>query len=110
MPHFQIAENVEEALQQAGNSPRDALGYCYFTFRIHLTDAATEWQSVLSRLVDGGWQVQGAAVIVEAASPAPRHILISMLHAEPHPLEIRGGLTISGEIRGHAELRGELRG
>ena len=109
MSHFQITENVEAALQQAEGSRRDDLGYCYHTFRIRLPDAKTEWQAVLSRLVDAGWQVQGAAVVVETANPALRHVLVSMLHAEPRRLEIRGELRIRGEIHGEAELRGQLR-
>jgi hypothetical protein len=109
MPHFTIAENVEEGLKQAGGARRDDLGYCYHTFRIRLPDGKTEWQTVLSRLVDAGWQMQGAPVIVGAEDAALRHVLISMLHVEPRPLEIRGELRIRGEIHGDAELRGQLR-
>jgi len=120
MLHFPITENAEEALKHARDSRRDDLGYCYHTFRIRLADGKTEWQPLLSKLVDAGWQLQGAPVVIEAPVAAdkpgvaeetktePRHLLVSMLHAEPHPLQIRGELRIHGEIRGEAELQGQL--
>ena len=106
MSHFPITENLEEALKQAGRSQRDDLGYLYHTFRISLPDEKTEWHAVLSKLVDEGWQLQGTPVVVEAADAAPRHVLISMLHAEPHPLQIRGVMRIRGEIHGEGDFRG----
>jgi len=108
MAHFQVTENIEEALKRAGGSRRASLGYCYHTFRIRLPDPKAEWQSVLSKLVDAGWQLQGAPLVVEAVDASPCHLLISMLHAEPHPLQIRGELRINGSFGGGAELRGEV--
>lgn len=101
MPHFPIAENVEEALKHAHRSRRDDLGYLYHTFRIRLSEAKTDESIILSALVDVGWQLQGAPVVVEATGTLPRHVILSMLHAEPHPLQIRG--EIRGELRGHSE-------
>jgi len=109
MPHFPITDTVDEALNQARKSNRDDLGYCYHTFRVHLADGKTDWQPVLSKLVDAGWQLAGAPLVVEKNNDAPRHLLVSMLHAEPRPLEIRGSLRIHGEIHGEAELRGHFR-
>ena len=124
MPHFPITETVEEALEQAGRSCPDDLGYRYHTFRIQLTEvkrdvlgcpyhtfhiqlteATTEWQAVLSKLVDAGWQLQGTPVVMEATDAAPRHILITMLHADPHPMQIRGELRLE-DIHGHARFEG----
>ena len=109
MPHFLITETVEEALKGAKSARRDDLGNCYHTFRINLVGAKVEWEAILSSLVDAGWQLQGAPVIIDATPARPRHILLSMLHAEPRPLEIRGELRIRGEVIGGGELRGELR-
>ena len=106
MAHFPITKNVEEALQQAVGSRRDDLGYCYHTFSIRLSDSQNEWQGLLSELVDAGWKLQGTPVVVEATDAAPRYVLIAMLHAEPHPLEIRGEVRIRGEINGGGDLRG----
>ena|ERR1043166_5178883 len=107
MPHFQIAENVEDALKRAGGSRADDLGYCYHTFRVRLPDVKTEWQAALSKLVDAGWQLQGAPVVVEGTDAAPSHLLISMLHVDPRPLQIRGEVRIHGEIHGVGEIRGQ---
>ena len=109
MPHFPITETVEEALKQAGRSRRDDLGYLYHTFRIRLPDVKAQWQPILSKLVDAGWQLQGTPVVVEAIDAAPCHVLISMLHADPHPFQIRGELRISGEIKGGGEIRCQSR-
>jgi hypothetical protein len=106
MPNFQTTENVEEGLKQAMDSRRDDLGYCYHTFRIRLHDAKTEWQTVLTELVDAGWQLQGAPVVVETADSTPCHLLISMLQATPQPLQIRGEVRIHGEFNGGGEVRG----
>ena len=128
MQHFPITETVEEALNQVGRSRRDDLGYLYHTFRIRLPDANTESHAilsklvtfrirppdtnieshaVLSKLVDAGWQLQGIPIVLEATKAAPRHVLISMLHAEPRPLQIRGDLRISGSIEGRGDLHGQ---
>lgn len=103
-PRFPITESVEEALKNVGRSRRDDFGYCYYTFRIHLPDANTQWHPALSKLIDAGWQLQGTPVILEEIGITPRHVVISMLHAEPRPLQIRGELRIRGEIQGGAEL------
>lgn len=109
MPHFQIVDSVEEALTQANSSRRDELGYCYHTFGIRLPDADSEWHTVLGQLVDAGWQLQGSVIVVDATDVVPRHVLVSMLHAVPRPLQIRGALRLAGEIHGEADLRGEIR-
>jgi hypothetical protein len=109
MSHFSITENLEEALQQARRSKRDDLGYLYHTFRIRLSDDKPGWPAVLSNLVDAGWQLQGSPVVMEAADATPRHVLISMLHAEPRPMEIHGMMRFRGEFNGEAELHGHPR-
>jgi len=45
-------------------------------------------------------------VLVEASDTHPRHVIVSMLHAEPRPLEIFGELRITGELHGSGEFRG----
>ena len=109
MQHFPLTETIEEALKGAKNSRRDDLGNCYHTFRIVLFGEKIEWETILSALVDAGWQLQGAPVLIEATAARPRHILLAMLHAEPRPLEIFGDLRIHGEVIGGGKLRGELR-
>ena len=103
MPHFPITESIEAALKQARRCPRDGLGYCYYTFRIALTPATGDWSAVLSQLIDAGWQLQGGPNVIDATDGVPRHLVLSMLHAEPRPMRIRGGLRLHGEIDG--ELR-----
>jgi len=109
MSHFPITDTLEEALKQARHSKRDDLGYLYHTFRIRLSDEKAGWSALLSNLVDEGWQLQGTPVVIEAAETTRRHVLISMLHAEPRPLEIRGTMRLRGEINGEAELNGHPR-
>lgn len=104
MSHFPITENLEEALHQARRSKRDDLGYLYHTFRIRLLEEAPGWPALLSHLVDEGWQLQCAPIVIEAADATPRHVILSMLHAEPRPLEIRGVMRLRGEVEG--ELQG----
>jgi hypothetical protein len=106
MHHFPTTETTEEALIQASRARRDDLGYCYHTFRITLPEGKLEWPAVLSALVDHGWQLQGTPVVVDATDAVPRHVILSMLHAEPRPIEIRGELRIRGEINGAGEIRG----
>lgn len=80
MVHFPITENVESALALASRSRRDDLGYCYHTFRITLTRATGDWQEVLTRLINEGWQLLGGPHLVNAPG-VPRHLVLSMLHA-----------------------------
>lgn len=105
MPHFPITETVEDALALARRARRDDLGYCYFTFRIALTSATGDWSVVLSRLIDAGWQLQGGPHVVETTGEGPRHLVLSMLHAEPRPLQIRGEVRMHGDIRCENETR-----
>jgi len=109
MTHFPITETIEESLRLAQRSPCDDLGNRHHTFRVQLPDEKADWHSVLGKLVDEGWQLQGTPVLFEATDGAARHILISMLQAEPRPLQIHGELRLEGEIHGRAELRGEVR-
>lgn len=81
MAHFPICQNVESALALASRSRRDNLGYRYYTFRISLTRATGNWSSVLSELIDAGWRMQGGPYVVDATGTAPRHLVLSMLHA-----------------------------
>ena len=108
MPQFPITETVEEALKQARASHRDDLGYLYHAFRIRLADANANWQNILSGLVDAGWQLQGAPVVIEATDSHPRHVLFSMLHAEPRPLRIHGEMRLRGEISGGGDFHGQF--
>lgn len=108
MSHFSISKSTTEALQQAAKTRRNDLGLCYHTFRVQLTEPTNDWQPVLTVLVDAGWQLQGGPIVLHATDSAPRHVLISMLHADPRPLRIGGHLQIRGSIQGEAELRGEI--
>ena len=108
MSHFSISKSATEALQQAAKTRRNDLGLCYHTFRVQLTEPTNDWQPVLTVLVDAGWQLQGGPIVLHATDSAPRHVLISMLHADPRPLRIGGHLQIRGSIQGEAELRGEI--
>jgi len=108
MPQFPICESVEEALKKARASRRDDLGNLYHTFRIRLADANANWQTILSGLVDAGWQLQGTPVVIEATHPQPRHDLFSMLHVEPRPLRIHGEMRLRGEISGGGDFQGQF--
>ena len=107
MSHFAISKDITAALQQAQQTRRDDLGLCYHTFRVQLVEPSTNWQAVLTELVDAGWQLQGGPIVIDPTEAAPRHVLISMLHSAPRPLRIQGHLEIRGGIQGEAELRGE---
>lgn len=104
---FPIRDDVAQALRFAGESRRDDLGYWYCTFRIRVEDSQMDGATILGQLVDAGWQLQGGPVLVEASDSHPRHVIVSMLHAEPRPLQIRGELRIRGELHGGGELRGQ---
>ena len=104
---FPIKDDVADALKFAGQSRRDDLGYWYYTFRVRLEDSQKDGTTIVGQLVDAGWQLQGGPVLVEASDTRPRHVIVSMLHAEPHPLQIRGELRITGELHGGGELRGQ---
>jgi hypothetical protein len=104
---FPIEEDVADALKFAGQSCRDDLGYWYYTFRIRLEDGQMDGTTIVGQLVDAGWQLQGGPVLVEASDHRHRHIIVSMLHAEPRSLQIHCELRITGELHGGGELRGQ---
>ena len=108
MSQFSISKSIDDALQPARETRRDDLGLRYHTFRVLLTEPPDDWQAILTALVDAGWQLQGGPIVLHATDSAPRHVLISMLHADPRPLRIGGHLQIRGSIQGEAELRGEI--
>jgi hypothetical protein len=105
MSQFPITKHLQEALATAERSRRDALGYLYYTFRSELNADDPQGHQFVSRLVDKGWQLQGTPLIIDATPEIPRHLLISMLHAEPRPLEIRGEFEGRGGFRGVADAR-----
>ena len=109
MSKFPISDTIDDALRDAGRTRPDGLGQRFHTFRIVLGDEDPLGHGVISRLVDHGWQVQGGPLVIEAAEATPRHLLISMLHAEPRPLEVHGHFNLGGEIRGEGRLDGEAR-
>ncbi len=106
---FPIEKDLEQAMHGARRGPRDAIGNLHHTFRIELPADDPGGQRLISRLVDQGWQIQGAPMVIDTVGstadhdPVPRHLLISMLHCEPRPLEWRGELH--GEVRGESRLR-----
>ncbi len=104
MNEFPIAENLESALIHAKRCRRDAMGYLFYTFRVQLTDEDKNGHTVLSLLVDHGWQLQGGPFVVETSADSVRHVIITMFQAEPRPIrfgiEFRGGADIKGELQG----------
>ena len=64
---FPIKEDVADALNFAGQTRRDDLGYSYYTFRVRLEDSQLDGKTIVGQLVDAGWQLQGGPVLVEAS-------------------------------------------
>lgn len=104
MSKFPITENLESAIQQAKGSRPDGLGSIRHTFRVQIAAEDVNGHEILTQLVNQGWQLRAAPVVIDATKGAPRHVLLSMLRAEPRTLRIHGELN----NRGSAEFRGEI--
>jgi len=101
MQAFSIQKNLYVALKRISREHRDALGYLRHTFRIELDNSQMTINSVLSDLIDRGWQMVANPIIVERKGKTPRHVIFSMIHSKQEPLRMqfraRGGFD--GEMR-----------
>lgn len=109
MSRFPLFDSLDDALRDAGRLPPDALGQRFYTFRIVLADEDPLGHGLISRLVDQGWQIQGGPLVIEGVEKTARHLLVSMLLAEPRPLEVRGHFNLGGEIRAEGQIDGRTR-
>ena len=105
MNEFPIHRNLEEAIAHVPKDRRDALGYLLYTFRMELTETGPSGDAILGSLIDRGWQMSANPYVVEPVGDNPRHVVISMIHAEPGPLRLDGRVDVRGEHRLEGFLR-----
>ena len=100
-----IVDTVEEALKAVNESSRDSLGYLLQTFRIRIKPKSSKTDVFVAKLVESGWHLNANPIVVKSEPPQDSYAILTMVHAQPRPLQFHARL----DSQLHGELHGEVR-